>query len=245
MRNIFKVHLFFYFTAFICVITGYFKEFIFIALILFIHELGHILGAFIYHWKIKQVLILPFGYLTVFEEKIDKLFKEEIIITILGPIFQIIGYYFLKAYFPLKFRVYHLNLLLLNLVPIFPLDGFKLLSIVIAIFFPYWKSSIIGYFLSFIFIFLLMVYVRNNVLLLFYIINLFIKLLKNYKMNKFYFYKFLLDRIIYGNKFRKIKFVKNKGIYGMYRNCNHYFLENNSYYNELNYLKKFLKKNKS
>ena len=58
--------------AFIAVITGNFKGFLLFTLIIIIHELGHILAALFYKWHIEKVLLLPFGALTIFHEKINK-----------------------------------------------------------------------------------------------------------------------------------------------------------------------------
>ena len=91
------IHLFFYITAFICVLTGYFYEFSLFTYLILIHELGHVLAGIYFKWNIKEIIILPFGGLTKFEELLNKPIIEEFIITIMGPIFQIIGYYILKC----------------------------------------------------------------------------------------------------------------------------------------------------
>ena len=76
-KNIFKIHPLFYLTAFICVITANFKNFIIFSSIIIVHELGHIIGAIIFKWKIDKVILLPFGGITIFQENIDKSLKEE------------------------------------------------------------------------------------------------------------------------------------------------------------------------
>ena len=89
-KNIFKIHILFYITGLICFITGFFKNFIIFTSIILIHELGHITSALIFKWNIEKVIILPFGGITIFNERIDKSLLEEFIIAIMGPIFQII-----------------------------------------------------------------------------------------------------------------------------------------------------------
>ena len=54
--------------------------------------------ALYYKWNIEKIIILPFGALTLFHEKINKPLFEEFIILIMGPIFQIVGTYFLCFY---------------------------------------------------------------------------------------------------------------------------------------------------
>ena len=85
--------------AFICALTGYFKHFILFTLLIIIHELGHITGALIFKWKIKKVLILPLGGLTIFDEYLSKSIFEEFIILIMGPLYQIIFYYLFSFIF--------------------------------------------------------------------------------------------------------------------------------------------------
>ena len=60
-KNIFKVHILFYIVALFCILIGFFKEFIIFSSIIIIHELGHIIGALIFKWKIEKVVLLPFG----------------------------------------------------------------------------------------------------------------------------------------------------------------------------------------
>ena len=54
MKIDFKVHPFFLLTAIIILFTGYFKEFIYITIIIFVHELGHISVALFFKWKIES-----------------------------------------------------------------------------------------------------------------------------------------------------------------------------------------------
>ena len=84
-----KIHPLFYFVAVICILTGFFKYFIFLFIIILIHELGHILTALFFDWNIKKIVILPFGGITIFEDKINRSMAEEFLIAIIGPMFQL------------------------------------------------------------------------------------------------------------------------------------------------------------
>ena len=80
------------------IFTGHFKDFfLFIAIILF-HELGHIIAGMYYKWEINKIMILPFGALTIFDTPINKPFKEEFIVSIMGFVFQFILYFFLRQF---------------------------------------------------------------------------------------------------------------------------------------------------
>jgi len=89
-----KIHPLFYIVAFITIITGFFKEFSYIMLIILVHELGHILTSIYFKWKIDRIMILPFGGITIFNEKINKPLKEELLIALSGPIIQLIVFSF-------------------------------------------------------------------------------------------------------------------------------------------------------
>ncbi|MEG2311502.1 MAG: M50 family metallopeptidase, partial [Bacilli bacterium] len=137
IKSIFKIHFLFYVVSFICIITGLFKPFLIITILIVIHELGHLLMALYYGWKIDKIIIFPFGGVTKFNEKINKPIREEFLILIMGPIIQII-FYFLCDYFfgyNAMLEKYHYTLLIFNLLPIFPLDGSKLVHLFLEIFF--------------------------------------------------------------------------------------------------------------
>ena len=79
-----KIHIFFYIMITASIFTGHFKDFfLFVAIILF-HELGHIIAGMYYKWEINKIMILPFGALTIFDTPINKPFKEEFIVSIMG-----------------------------------------------------------------------------------------------------------------------------------------------------------------
>ena len=61
---------------------------------------------------------LAFGGITIFNELINKSLKEEFVILILGPIFQIL-FYFILCFFKIQNTLitnYHYSLLMFNLI---------------------------------------------------------------------------------------------------------------------------------
>ena len=132
MKKYFKFHFFFYIISFILLLIVHFKQYIMIMGITLFHELGHIIMGIIFKWKILKIISLPFGCITKFKVDLNVKLKEELLVTIMGPIFQIIGaliyYYFTKDEL---FLFYNNFLLILNLIPIIPLDGSKIFQILI------------------------------------------------------------------------------------------------------------------
>ena len=242
MKITFKIHPLYYLVAILSIITGLFKDFIYITLLIFIHEIGHTLGALIFKCKIKKIIILPFGGITIFNELINKSLKEEFVILILGPIFQILFYfilYILNIETPLITN-YHYSLLLFNMLPIIPLDGSKLLNIILNKITSFKMSHLLTIYISLITIIILMIKNKNLVL---YIIIFFIllKVIKEYKEHKYIFNKFLFERYNYNLKFKKIKYIKGRKINKMKKEYKHIFYDD-KYYTEKDILKRYFKR---
>ena len=231
MKTIFKIHPFFYLFAIICILTGYFKNFLFITCIIMFHELGHILIAYILNWKIEKVILLPFGGITIFNEYINRPIKQEFLIAIMGPIFQS----FLFLINDELFKTYNLNLLLFNLLPIFPLDGSKIINLFLNKMINFKQSHLISIVISIISILFLFHY-KYSLILYISILFLIIKTIKELKLHKYLYNKFLFERYLYKFKFKKTKIINNKN--NMMRDYNHIIREKNKYIKEYDFLLK-------
>ena len=204
----FKIHPLFYLTSFICFITGNFKDFVIFTSIIIIHELGHIVGALICNWNIEKVILLPFGGITIFKEHLNKSLKQELLITILGPSFQLI-FYFLYKNNP-NFSNFNNLILFFNLLPIYPLDGSKIINILLNRLFSFKFSHKMTIFISIItLIILILLGIKYNLLIILILIFLIIELIKEIYKHKYYFNKFLLERYLYNFKFKRNKIIKN------------------------------------
>lgn len=220
--------------AFICFFTGQFKSFLIISLITLIHELGHLLGAIYYKWHIEKVLLLPFGGLTIFKEDINRPLKEEFIILILGPIFQMI---FVNLIFNFKQAVTISNtLLFFNLLPIVPLDGSKLLNIIMNKITSFKKSYLFTIYVSFLFIFFVLIKTSFNLIIIIALFFTLIKLIESLKQKSAIFNRFLLERYMKNYNFKKRKIIKS--VDDMKRDYKHLFKIGNSYVSEREKLKK-------
>ena len=128
----------------------------------------------------------------------------------MGPVGQIIAYIFLKRFFPFV-TMYHYTLLIFNLLPLYPLDGGKILNIICSYFFNYQVSFNITYIISI--VILLGLFIYNicffNLNLFFMIIFILLKIIKIYKNKSFYYNRFLLERYLHNYSFSKIKNISN------------------------------------
>jgi stage IV sporulation protein FB len=232
MKNIYhkvKIQPLFYLFLFLVLITGQVKTFISLMIVILFHELGHIIVALIFKWNIKKIIILPFGCMTEFQEKLNRPIYQEFLILIAGPIFQIILSFFYHVPFSYP-------LLLFNLLPIYPLDGSKLVFLLCNIICSYYYSYIITFFVSYLFIFLLIIKYHNFMILLFSI-YLLISSIDIYLNRHINFYIFLYERLKYPYIYYKEKVIMGNNLKKMKRDVKYYFLIENSLKSEQKVIK--------
>lgn len=235
-----QIHPFFYGIAFLAFCTGNFKSFCLFMTILIIHECGHVSAGLYYHWKISKIHIYPFGALTVFQDHLNKPMKEEFWIVLMGPIFQILFYYFLIFCHKdsTLLESFHYGLLFFNLLPIIPLDGSKLFQLILQYFCSYWKSFILLWFVSIGSIFIFCI---QNIKSLVWVLILLLLLEKG--LNAYYrrysiFSKFLLERTLYSFSFPRRKNIVGENVKKMKRDTYHLFYKDGHYETEQQVLKK-------
>ena len=226
----------FLFFLLIIVLTGNFNYFIAYFSLLIIHEFGHAITGIILGYKLIKIDFYPLGGVTILDLPINISLSKEILILIMGPILQIIGYLLLKNTFP-YIRLYHYTLLIFNLLPLYPLDGGKIINILFNYKFNYLNSFKITYYISIVTIIILFIYniFFFNLNLLLMIILLLSKLIRIYKNKYYYYHRLLLERYLYNYHFGKIKNIKN--IDSLYRDRYHYI----NFTKEENYLKNYFK----
>ena len=236
MKNIFRIHPLTYITALIFILIGYFKFYISFMLVLLIHELGHITMSLIFKWHIKQIIILPLGLLLKFEDNLNKPLIEEFIISISGIIFQLI----FITYIHNNYLVLSSNIILLfNILPIYPLDGSKVINILLNVITNFKTSYFLTLLISFITLILIIslsIIIKSLILILSFI-PLLINLLDLIINRDSVFIKFLLERYLYNFRFRKYKYIYK--LEHMKRDYHHYLVRGNNIVEEKEYLKKY------
>ena len=197
-----NINPFFYFFGFLSIITGLFKPFLIMYLIVFIHEVGHITMALMFKYKIKKINIYPFGGYTIFESDINTPFINEFMVFLGGILFQTIFFLISKqildnsSYTYELIENYNLSILMFNLLPILPLDGSKVLNIFLNKIYPFKKSHLLTIYISYIAILMLIIFSLKNINLVLMIFLLLILLIKEHKRHKLIFNMFLVERYI-------------------------------------------------
>jgi hypothetical protein len=149
----------------------------------------------------------------------------------MGPIFQIV---FVNLYLVLNYTkvISDLNiaLLIFNLLPIYPLDGSKLLNIILNKFTSFKKSHLITLFISFIFIFTIVIKLNFNIIICIVLLFTLFKVIEEFKNHNNIFNRFLLERHLKNYHYKKMKIVNN--LKDMKRDYRHIFKEKDSYITE-------------
>ncbi|MEK4230144.1 site-2 protease family protein [Solibacillus sp. FSL H8-0538] len=130
-------------------VTGNLAVYSFIILSLVWHEIGHLLAARYVNVKVKRCIIMPYGgEITVEHEGTVEPYKW-LIIALGGPLATVLGMLLTLLLPPLVgqplFNIQRI-LLLLNLLPIWPLDGGKILCNGLLVLWP--KAKVYETFLS-------------------------------------------------------------------------------------------------
>ncbi len=210
-------------------LTGYIKYIILVFIIIFIHEMGHIIIALILKRKIKKICILPFGGYILIDSLISSNIIEDLFISLGGVLFQgVLGgiliflykYNYINSHIFIFLNSYNIIIILFNLVPISPLDGAKILRLFLEIFIPFKKVFLIILLISIISIFITIIFnlriILDNIFVFIFLIFTSIKEFKDkeYILNRFY-----LERITHEFNY---PYLNIKQISSMYKNKRHY-----------------------
>ena len=230
MKILFKISIYTYIILLLSLLSGTFREILLVYIIIIIHEFGHIVLMKLYSIDINKITLYPYGGLIDTNMLINANSKAIFVISLGGVLIQIvlliIIYLFFKfniisVYYYLLLKKLNVFIIIFNILPIYPLDGYKLLNSVLELFFSFKTSINISIIINMIFIFLLIVYlyifkISNYVLVSFLLVS-FINYIKNLK---YIYNKFYLERIIYDLKLNGLVSVRSKD--NMYKNRYNY-----------------------
>ncbi len=206
-----RIHSFTWILICLSLLTAQFMEIVIILLIVIVHEFGHAVVASFYKWEINRIMILPFGGEVATDDFGHKPLKEEFYVILAGPLQHLFLFLFSEMihraglfagdYFQF-FQQMNVMILLTNLLPIWPLDGGKLLFLAVSKKFTFIKSHL--YTLQFSFIFMLGFFAWFLLVTPFHINGwlfssfIFVSLWKAFRQQRYYFLRFLLRKGVWG-----------------------------------------------
>ncbi len=242
IKNIFKyiyIDKLTYLFLLLSVLSASFVQTIIISILIIIHELGHLLMAKILNVEVDKIYIYPLGGITKLNLELNSHPLQESLILVSGPILQIVAYALCLLIFPnykSLIEYYHYQVLFFNLLPIYPLDGGKLLNVISSISLPYKTSLKYSILISYITLLIIVINNSHNLKLnlLIMIILLLYKIIKESRNIKTIYNKFLLERYLHNYKFKDTKIISN--INEFYRNKNHIIKEKDHYFKEKDFL---------
>ncbi|MFS8512519.1 MAG: M50 family metallopeptidase [Planifilum fulgidum] len=141
-----RIHFLFWVSILWSVLTGRFIEIVALFVLVIIHELGHLTAAWSHGWRVTALELLPFGGVARTDEWGTAPAREEIVVALAGPFHNVMMVLagFLFYFFGLwseEWTAFFVkgNAMLagFNLLPIYPLDGGRVLQGLLSYVLPY------------------------------------------------------------------------------------------------------------
>lgn len=226
------------------IFTIYQRKFIAILFTILIHELGHLIILKIYKIKIEEITLLPIGAYLKINIFRDEEIKRYLLIYSFGIFFNLI-IAILALIFNNQF-LFKLNIgmMIFNLIPILPMDGFYILNYLICLFLPYRLAYKISLLINILFMpLLILVIFKYNLGLIFicYFLYFVLILIKNIKRRNHLYEDFLLKKHLnynYKLKNRNNKYYKLPLLNNLFLGYHNYFYDNDFFIDENKLLSK-------
>ena len=223
------------------VLAGYFPNLLIFTSIIIIHELGHFLSAKIHKFEVEKIIIYPYGGLVKMNNLINTEINKELSVAVSGLISQTIYYLIIlllykegliRDYIFNLFTTYNQSIFFFNILPIHPLDGSKILNLLLSKILPYNLTNKLNIIISTITLIIMLTinYYNFNYTTILIIGIILDNIIKYYKQTKYIFNKFLLERYIYKITYPKTKKINKIG--NMYKEKYHILKEKNGYITE-------------
>ncbi|MFT9849874.1 M50 family metallopeptidase [Aneurinibacillus sp. REN35] len=151
------IHPLFWFMMLGALMLGQFLQVLTLFVIVLLHELGHVAAAWWYGWRVRKVELLPFGGVAEIDEWGNTDPWAEIVVALSGPLVN--GLLIVVAWGLLwldiwssawtAFFVYsNMTIGMFNLLPIWPLDGGRVLQTAVSLFLPYRQAMLASIYIS-------------------------------------------------------------------------------------------------
>lgn len=232
----------------LALIFNRFNGILFLYIFGLIHELSHVFVAKIFKIRTKEIIMYPTG----FNAKIEDIYLlhpiKQLLILISGPASYFISLLLIKLLFEVNLissyglrlaQEYNMMILLFNIIPIYPLDGGKIIDIHLAHFFNEFHCRIIRIVLSCILVCLLLFVIKTlgDALIIGFILIGFISQIVNFKRD----YLLFLIKKRFSKENYKDKINKKLTIF---RFRNNYYFDKTKFFNQNEIIDKIYQREK-
>lgn len=232
------------------ILSGYFLNLIVFTSLILIHELGHYIVAKLLKFRVVGIIIYPYGGITKMDDLLNRKINDELLVASAGVIVQYLFYLvivylynncYIREYTFNLYALYNSRMIFFNLLPIYPLDGGRIVNLLLGKVCSYNLSNKLTIFISIVVVFVIIsinLYTFNysNIMIYFILFSYIIDYIKNIK---YLYNRFLLERYLYKFDFDKVKIIKNTG--NMYKDRKHLLNVNNRYIKENMFLYRLFK----
>jgi len=206
-KPVFQVHPLFWVVMLLAIMTGQMVQVIVFFVVVLLHELGHFYAAKYFQWRIRGIELLPFGGIAHVDEWGNTSPKAEMVVALAGPFVNLLLYLIAKGlgsygWLPQEWAAFFMycNVLVggFNLLPIWPLDGGRIMHTLYSLFLPYRTSVLFSIVISLLGSLILVLWSikqpmihANGLAIAFYLL---FSNIMSYRLLHFQFLRFLLAR---------------------------------------------------
>lgn len=248
-----KIHYTYVFIALSFMLCGYFANLLVFTSIILMHDMGHIIMAKLMRIKIGKIVIYPYGGVLELDVKINTPVVKELIVAMGGFLSQTVFYIgivccfemgIIREYIFELFTNYYKSILWFNMLPIYPLDGAKIVRLLLDYWLPYRVVNKLIIVISIVVGMLVVCFNMYQFNYTFFMIGMVIidNLRRYYQNLDYYFNLFLLERYLYKHNFKKRKIVRS--VRGMQKDKYHFFSNNGGYETEKQILERKFGRNR-
>lgn len=226
-----------YFMA--CLLTGWFKESLTAFFIVLFHEYAHTIVALIFGYQVKKIHLYPFGAFVDITDYGLHPNWQDFLVAISGPLsYFVLAWigslfgHFMGEHIYQYYTKINIAVCLFNLLPIWPLDGSKLLLVILSYFMDYLVALKYILVISFLSFFGLVIHQPsvNYILVYSYLCTQIILFGKD-----FYFY--FLRLLFFREKSQNRKMIKFHSDHSFYKPFQNYYLYNERIIDEKEFIK--------
>lgn len=236
-----KINLATYIFIILFLFSGYKSNLLYLLLVFLIHELGHVFFCKLFNIRIQSIEIFPYGGVIKLNHQLNVEIYKEFFISAGGILFQVVFEIINIIYFRNHlFSYFNIAFLKINLIPIIPFDGHKIIWCFFSKYLPFFYAKFFSLILSILFLVILffyeLVFIKINIVFIIFSLCFTFKEIKmiNYVINRFY-----LERLLSEFKFLKTKYHSNKNLKLIKRNVLSFFLDEEYVHERVIIAKKF------